>query len=367
MNTTTPTLFTFRDHQVRAMQDEHGEPWFVAKDVCEILELEHTTNALNGLDDDELTVEKLQSGGQSREMKLISESGLYTLIIRSNKPQAKPFRKWVTGEVLPSIRKHGSYSLTVDDEEPIGLVTGPAPLTVARLAEAAQGVKAAMIMARAMGYRQEQARRLANQITMELTGVDVLDLLGPADDEPGVALLPLASDQPPVGMADEKSLAAFIEERCELDVAATVSTGDLFRAYCGWFRNKYGEDLHLPGKGQFSRLVNKHFRRGKLQTSAGMVSAYFGVGLANTVCQPAMMGQVEKFVAECCVVEPEFTASATDLYQRFTAWFAERHDVPAPSMKTFGSCLCTLFQRSKLDGRVRYQGLALAGLEVCHE
>lgn len=102
--------FRFESHEVRALTID-GEPWFVARDVCDILELNNVTEALRGLDDDELTSEILKSGGQEREMKLISESGLYTLIIRSNKPQAKPFRKWVTAEVLPSIRKTGGYAL----------------------------------------------------------------------------------------------------------------------------------------------------------------------------------------------------------------------------------------------------------------
>lgn len=105
------THFSFEDSPVRTLTDKLGEVWFVAKDVCEVLDLDHITNALKGLDDDELTVTKLQSGGQSREMKLISESGLYTLVIRSNKPQAKPFRRWVTHDVLPAIRKTGSYGI----------------------------------------------------------------------------------------------------------------------------------------------------------------------------------------------------------------------------------------------------------------
>ncbi len=117
---------------VRMIQREDGQLWFVARDVCDILELDHITNALKGLDEDELTVEKLQSGGQDREMKLISESGLYTLVIRSNKPQAKPFRRWVTHEVLPSIRKHGYYG------EPPETVNQSVVDRLARVEEAVQ-------------------------------------------------------------------------------------------------------------------------------------------------------------------------------------------------------------------------------------
>jgi len=103
-------LFDFNDHLVRVNIDESGNPWWIAKDVCDVLGLEHITNTLSKLDDDEkLTVKILQSG-QNRNMWLINESGLYTLVLRSNKPEAKAFKKWVTSEVLPSIRKTGGYS-----------------------------------------------------------------------------------------------------------------------------------------------------------------------------------------------------------------------------------------------------------------
>ncbi|MDD2651646.1 MAG: BRO family protein [Sulfurimonas sp.] len=103
------TTFDFNDNMVRVVEQEK-EFYFVAKDICDILGYEHITNVLEKLEDDEhLTVKILQSG-QSREMRAVTESGLYTLILRSNKPEAKPFRRWVTHEVLPSIRRTGSYS-----------------------------------------------------------------------------------------------------------------------------------------------------------------------------------------------------------------------------------------------------------------
>lgn len=81
--------------------------WFIAKDVCEVLEIKNTTVAIQKLDSDEVT--KFNLGGLSGETNIINESGLYSLIMTSRKPQAKAFKKWVTSEVLPSIRKHGAY------------------------------------------------------------------------------------------------------------------------------------------------------------------------------------------------------------------------------------------------------------------
>ena len=88
-----------------------GNPWFVAKDLCEILELDDVRRAVEPLDDDEKLSGEILQSGQMRSMWLVNESGMYTLIIRSRKPEAKRFRKWVTGEVLPSIRKTGRYEI----------------------------------------------------------------------------------------------------------------------------------------------------------------------------------------------------------------------------------------------------------------
>lgn len=93
-----------------------ADPWFVAKDACDCLELTNVSKACQTLDEDEKGITKVYTLGGSQDMMLISESGLYTLIMRSNKPEAKVFRKWVTSEVLPSIRKTGGYGIrTVDD------------------------------------------------------------------------------------------------------------------------------------------------------------------------------------------------------------------------------------------------------------
>ena len=91
-----------------------GEPWFVIADVCRALEIRNSRMVAGRLDRDELMSVKLTSGGQRREMTVINESGLYAVIIRSDKPQAQSFRKWLTSEVIPTIRRTGGY---VSNEE----------------------------------------------------------------------------------------------------------------------------------------------------------------------------------------------------------------------------------------------------------
>lgn len=100
------------------VQVVNGEPWFVAKDVCDILEHSNHKVAIKSLDEDEVRiVYPTDSLGRTQGTKAVSESGLYSLIFQSRKPEAKKFRKWVTGEVLPSIRIKGYYGVkkaTVD-------------------------------------------------------------------------------------------------------------------------------------------------------------------------------------------------------------------------------------------------------------
>lgn len=106
----------FDDKPVRMIL-VRGEPWFIAKDACDILGLEQVSRALDRLDQDQRGLVKVthpQSPEKTLEMAAVTESGLYELVIRSDKPEAKRFRKWITAEVLPSIRKTGQYSLTAE-------------------------------------------------------------------------------------------------------------------------------------------------------------------------------------------------------------------------------------------------------------
>lgn len=94
--------------QIRALMRD-GEPWFVAADVCKALELGDVGKATGRLDTDELTRIKIVSGGQNREMIAVNEPGLYSLVLGSRKPEARAFKRWVTHEVIPAIRKTGGY------------------------------------------------------------------------------------------------------------------------------------------------------------------------------------------------------------------------------------------------------------------
>ena len=102
-------IFCYKAMPVRTTEID-GETWFVAKDVADILEFEDATHAVRCLEDDEKGLHKVETPGGIQDMTVINESGLYNLIFRSRKDEAKPFRRWVTHDVLPSIRKTGSYT-----------------------------------------------------------------------------------------------------------------------------------------------------------------------------------------------------------------------------------------------------------------
>lgn len=111
------------------------QPWFVAKDVCDILEMGNPRSSLALLDEDEKGVHSMDTPGGKQEMTIISEPGLYSLILRSRKPEAKAFKRWVTHEVIPSIRKTGAK------ESPRSL-TGPGALRYQKVASSTDSVSA---------------------------------------------------------------------------------------------------------------------------------------------------------------------------------------------------------------------------------
>lgn len=117
-------VFDYRGSAVRTIEKD-GEIWFVAKDLCDILELSDVSMTVRSLDEDEKLIQALFVSGQVREVMTVSEPGLYSLIFKSRKPEAKEFSRWVTHEVLPQIRKTGSYSIFKDNPAlPSGVIEG---------------------------------------------------------------------------------------------------------------------------------------------------------------------------------------------------------------------------------------------------
>lgn len=122
-------VFNYSGNEVRTVLKD-GDPWFVAKDVCKVLEISNYRDAVSRLDDDERASVLVDTLGGRQEMAAVNEPGLYNLVFTSRKAEAKTFKKWVTTDVLPSIRKHGAYMTDVvlertlhDPDYMIGLIT----------------------------------------------------------------------------------------------------------------------------------------------------------------------------------------------------------------------------------------------------
>ncbi|MBD0435033.1 BRO family protein [Acinetobacter baumannii] len=110
------SVFNFNQNEVRTIVKEDGEIWFVLSDVCSVLEIGNPSDAARRLDNDEVTLDIIE--GNHRPTNLVNESGLYSLVLTSRKPEAKQFKKWVTSDVLPSIRKNGGYISGQENDDP---------------------------------------------------------------------------------------------------------------------------------------------------------------------------------------------------------------------------------------------------------
>ena len=102
--------FNYKSNQIRVI-NKGGEPWFVLQDICKALEITNVGNVTARLDIDEKDIHYVDTPGGKQMMVIVNEPGLYNVIIRSDKPEAKQFKRWITHEVLPSIRKTGAYNI----------------------------------------------------------------------------------------------------------------------------------------------------------------------------------------------------------------------------------------------------------------
>lgn len=114
--------FSYKNNEVRTVE-VNGEFWFVATDVCNVLDIVNATQAVHRLDEDERSMLNI---GRQGEVHIINEYGLYNLVLASKKPEAKPFKRWITHEVIPSIRKTGKYEMYRPVEQDSYMIDNPA-------------------------------------------------------------------------------------------------------------------------------------------------------------------------------------------------------------------------------------------------
>jgi len=131
------TVFNYEGRDVRTVQRD-GEPWWVLRDVCDVLELSNARMIADRLDEDDVSLAYITDNmGRQQQTNIVNESGLYDVILRSDKPEAKKFKRWVTHEVLPSIRKHGLYAVDEVLADPDLLIHALQEIKAERLRNAA--------------------------------------------------------------------------------------------------------------------------------------------------------------------------------------------------------------------------------------
>lgn len=112
------SVFNFNQNEIRTVLKDDGEIWFVASDVATVLDYSVASAMIRHLDEDEKGVSIVHTLGGEQEVSVISESGLYSATLKSRKPEAKQFKKWITSDVLPSIRKNGGYIAGQENDDP---------------------------------------------------------------------------------------------------------------------------------------------------------------------------------------------------------------------------------------------------------
>ena len=266
ITTSSPSVvpFCFNDHLIRTVIVGE-DPWFVAKDVCQVLELDDTRKAIINLDEDEKGRRKVPTPGGEQEMLIISESGLYTLVIRSNKPQARPFRKWVTVEVLPQIRRTGSYHMADDGADRRVEVRHTHLRGV--MPQSGLDIRYTLDLTKVILHPNRRSLALLER----LTGITVTDLDASAGAEG----------------EDLDSISRFLRQECvvadpdspEEEHGRRIAVRELYASYTNWYHNWVDDKLrYLPSKRTFTTEVCRRGGQGMLR---GGVRWIYGVQLAE--------------------------------------------------------------------------------------
>ena len=197
--------FAFEDHLVRTIMDDGGEPWFVAKDVA--LALGYQWNGFKNIQhvpEEWRLVESVSTSFGEKQTWFLSEQGLYFFVARSDKPAALPFQRWLAGEVLPSLRRTGSYALTEQDK-----AVGPqVPAWLGALTR----VQRLHCLRLAVQARQQEEPGNVEEIFLRFCGYLALPEQG----------------------TEDVSLDSFVRTCCRQDEGGSLSAVDLYRAFAAW-------------------------------------------------------------------------------------------------------------------------------------
>lgn len=245
--------------------EKNGDPWFVAKDVCDCLDIGNSRQALTYLDEDEKGVTTNDTLGGVQEMSIVSESGLYSLILRSRKPESKTFKRWITHDVIPSIRKTGSYGngiLMPNFTDPLAAAEAWIVTERARIAEQQRADYYQRTKAEIGNRREATAMATASAATRKVGVLE--DKLGLGRNYKQVKAIPWLFDEfadcPSMYQQVGKRLSALSQRlgyKTERIPCPEFSNG--IKAYhvdvIDAFRNELKRDLNMLGKWRLRRAA----------------------------------------------------------------------------------------------------------------
>ena len=255
--------FAFDENLIRTVTDESGNIWFVAKDVCKVLEIINHRDATSQLDEDEKNgVGITDAMGRLQQVTVISESGLYALVFRSRKKEARAFSKWVRAEVLPTLRKTGSYTMPSTAESEVSSSGRYAMPDVPEMHALRPSLRQKLWQDALQTARLDNAGAdMAVQWFVQLCRMMV------------VRPAPIADN---TGELDELAsrILQFADEECEADVSGRIGASKLYEAFALWWCVRF--DDVLPSQHLFGRVMPMRYRKLK----RGGKSWYLGVRLA---------------------------------------------------------------------------------------
>jgi len=228
----------------------NDEPWFVASDVASILGYRNAPDMVRNLDEDEADthIVRIRSDtgtAQDREVSIINESGLDSAILRSRRPEAKSFKKWVTGQVLPSIRKTGAYAMPGRagaqpfKPQQVQFLSHSADVLVA----ADRTFRSAMRSARSAGLPLHSALARANAVCLERTGIDMVAELDAAEQLVPAAPATRAGDAPKNMQAHMVEFVTAFHDGQIPGAALPMLSTQLYRFYGWWCRSRKQDPL----------------------------------------------------------------------------------------------------------------------------
>lgn len=303
------------------IQDNNGNPWWMANEVCEILGLVNVSKALIELDIcDKRDITGSKVGSNISKLRIINEPGLYSLIFKSRKPEAETFKRWVVHEVLPSIRKTGSYRCQDSNDSTQGADQRKGPRK-----ETDGGYNAILKEQRQLHQIFEHAYRIAKRMTpsgkeaslmaqvkvKELTGINLAESYH------------LPPGMKPQNETDRETIAGFVNDCCLVGEEYQVRATELYQAFRNWFEhNRSGE---APMQKWFGIRIGRRFKRKK-----DGIYKYRGIALQQTIITDE--GYVRDFIDDCCTLGDGFKASLRVVYERFSEFYLRRTgQVPLPA------------------------------------